>query len=65
MRLGGIGVTALLLGFSLNAHSDDGVLPEGTPVRLRIMRTLSSATASEGNKVDFQTLDDISSGASS
>lgn len=35
------------------------VLHEGTPVRLRIMRTVSSADAQQGNNVDFKTLDDI------
>lgn len=46
----------------LSCAQQEVVLPEGTPVRLRIMHTLSSATAQEGNKVDFQTIDDVSSG---
>lgn len=37
----------------------DSILHEGTPIRMRIMRTVSSADANEGDKVDFQTLDDI------
>lgn len=41
-------------------NSKDWVLHEGTPIRLRLMRTVSSATAQEGENVDFETLDDIS-----
>jgi hypothetical protein len=36
------------------------VLEEGTPVRLRINRTISSADAHTGDNVDFEVLDDIS-----
>jgi len=36
------------------------VLEEGTPVRLRINRTISSADAHAGDTVDFEVLDDIS-----
>src|ERR1700744_1236698 len=39
--------------------SQEIVLPEGTPLKLRLMHTISSATATEGNKVDFQTVDDV------
>jgi hypothetical protein len=35
------------------------VLEEGTPVRLRINRTVSSADAHAGDTVDFEVLDDI------
>jgi PEGA domain-containing protein len=35
------------------------VLEEGTPVRLRINRTISSADAHTGDTVDFEVLDDI------
>lgn len=35
------------------------VLEEGTPVRLRINRTISSADAHVGDNVDFEILDDI------
>jgi hypothetical protein len=35
------------------------VLPEGTPVRMRINRTVSSADAQVGDSVDFETLDDV------
>lgn len=34
-------------------------LLEGTPVRLRLGRTLSSASAHEGEEVDFDVLDDV------
>jgi hypothetical protein len=44
-----------------NFTSNKGfVLEEGTPVRLRINRTVSSADAHEGDTVDFEVLDDIS-----
>jgi hypothetical protein len=35
------------------------VLPQGTPVRIRINRTMSSADAQVGDNVDFETLDDV------
>lgn len=35
------------------------ILPEGTPVRMRINRTISSADAHQGDNVDFETLDDV------
>jgi hypothetical protein len=38
------------------------VLPEGTPVRMRLNRTLSSATAQEGDNVDFEVLDEVKVG---
>src|SRR5437763_14100990 len=37
-------------------------LPESTPVRMRINRTVSSANAQVGENVDFETLDDIKLG---
>ncbi len=40
------------------------ILPEGTPVRMRINRTISSADAHEGDNVDFETLDDVKLGES-
>ena len=44
-----------------NFTSNKGfVLEEGTPVRLRINRTVSSADAHEGDTVDFEVLDDVS-----
>lgn len=36
------------------------VLEDGTPVRLRVNRTISSADAHVGDNVDFEVLDDIS-----
>jgi PEGA domain len=38
------------------------ILPEGTPVRMRINRTVSSANAQVGDNVDFETLDDVKVG---
>jgi hypothetical protein len=38
------------------------LLPEGTAVRMRISRTISSADAHQGDNVDFETLDDLKVG---
>jgi hypothetical protein len=38
------------------------VLPEGTPIRMRMNRTVSSADAQVGDNVDFETLDDVNLG---
>ncbi|MGC9948623.1 MAG: PEGA domain-containing protein [Bryobacteraceae bacterium] len=38
------------------------ILPEGTPLRVRINRTVSSADAHPGDNVDFETLDEIKVG---
>src|ERR1019366_4882483 len=38
------------------------VLPEGTPLRMRMNRTVSSADAHVGDNVDFETLDDVNLG---
>ncbi|HLJ50501.1 MAG TPA: hypothetical protein VKU01_31025 [Bryobacteraceae bacterium] len=38
------------------------ILPEGTPVRMRINRTVSSADAQTGDNIDFETLDDVQLG---
>ena len=54
---------ALLLAPCIFTQINSPMLPEGTPVRLRLMRTLSSASANEGDKVDFQTIDDLSIGS--
>lgn len=40
----------------------DNVLHEGTPIRMRVNRSLSSATDKEGDTVDFTTLDDVKVG---
>jgi hypothetical protein len=42
--------------------AQDGVLHEGTPVRMKINRTISSATEHQGDKVDFEVLDDVKAG---
>jgi hypothetical protein len=53
-------VAVLLLSVTQPVLADqDWILHEGTPVRMRIMRSISSADAHEGDRVDFQTLDDI------
>ncbi len=39
-----------------------GLLPEGTPLRIKISRTISSADAQVGDNVDFETLDDVKIG---
>src|SRR5579862_668518 len=41
---------------------DDSVLPEATPVRMKIGRTISSANEKAGDNVDFETLDDVKLG---
>jgi hypothetical protein len=38
------------------------VLPEGTPIRMRISRTVSSADAQVNDSVDFEALDDVKAG---
>jgi hypothetical protein len=45
-------------------HTLDGrpILEEGTPVRMRITRTVSSADAKTGDRVDFEVLDAINVG---
>jgi hypothetical protein len=35
------------------------ILPEGTPVKLRLGRNMSSADAHEGDSVDFEVLEDV------
>jgi len=56
-------LAVLLLSVTQPVLADqDWILHEATPVRMRIMRTVSSADAHEGDKVDFQTLDDVNVG---
>src|SRR5438270_691713 len=55
-------VAALVL-FTAQASAQDGVLHEGTPVRLKLNRTISSATEHTGDKVDFEVLDDVKAGS--
>ncbi len=45
-----------------NTVGNSGILRQGTPVRMRIMQTISSADAQVGNNVNFQTLDDVRQG---
>jgi hypothetical protein len=42
-------------------HSTDlnGILRQGTPVRIRLLRTVSSSEAQQGDTVDCQTLGDV------
>jgi hypothetical protein len=35
------------------------ILRDGTPVRIRLSRTLSSGVVTEGDSIDFETLDDV------
>jgi hypothetical protein len=44
------------------APPQQSVLPEGTPIRMRMNRTVSSADAQVGDNVDFETLDDVNLG---
>lgn len=53
---------AVAVLFATQTFAQDGVLHEGTPVRLKLNRTISSATEHEGDKVDFEVLDDIKAG---
>jgi hypothetical protein len=52
LMLGNIGLRA----------QEASVLHEGTPVRMRMNRTISSATEKQGDNVDFETLDDVKLG---
>ncbi len=44
------------------AMAEELVIHDGTPVRLRINRNLSSADARTGDTVDFEVLDDVTAG---
>jgi hypothetical protein len=55
----------LMFGTLLSAQSiaqTDSVLEDGTPVKLRIGRTVSSADAQVGDTVDFEVLEEIKVG---
>jgi hypothetical protein len=59
-RTCGSALAVLLITFSLTAIAQEvQILHEGTPVRMRIGRTVSSADAHSGETVDFETLDDV------
>jgi hypothetical protein len=53
---------AVLMLFGTQMYAQDGILHEGTPIRLKLNRTISSATEHEGDKVDFEVLDDVKAG---
>jgi hypothetical protein len=56
-------VLAMALLHGMQAHAEeDLVLHDGTPVRLRLSRTLSSADARSGDTIDFEVLDDVKAG---
>jgi hypothetical protein len=57
----GITAAGVLLTLAL-AQTGTTILPEGTPVRMRINRTVSSADAQVEDRVDFETLDDVKVG---
>jgi hypothetical protein len=57
--------TAAMVIAALTLYADSGsdlTLYQGTPVRIKINRTVSSADAQEGDNVDFTTLDDVKAG---
>ncbi len=54
----------LSLGQGLLAQAAEAVLQDGTPVRLRLSRNLSSADAKEGETVDFEVLEEVRLGDS-
>lgn len=58
LKLVGPGIIFGILAAHASADQSQ-VLPEGTPVRMKINRTISSSSARQGENVDFQTLDDV------
>jgi hypothetical protein len=57
------GRLAALIALPIKSLAEEQtILHEGTPVRMRMNRTISSATEKEGDNVDFETLDDIKLG---
>jgi hypothetical protein len=55
-------VLALALLNGLQMSAEELVLHDGTPVRLRLSRTISSADARTGDMIDFEVLDDVKAG---
>lgn len=51
--------TLLSLSQGLFAQAAEAVLQDGTPVRLRLSRNLSSGEAKEGETVDFEVLEEV------
>ena len=54
-------VLVVSIPFILSGADDALVLHDATPVRLRINRTLSSADAAVGDRIDFEVLDEVKS----
>jgi hypothetical protein len=58
--VGGCAMALLLLtGAALNAGAQMLSLPDGTPVRLRLMKTVTSAEAKVGETVDFEVTEPV------
>ena len=55
----GISAVIFAASLSLSAHPAPFVLDDGTPVRMRLSRTLSSQDAQIGETVDLEVLDDV------
>jgi hypothetical protein len=65
MRMEQLFIAGVLLSFTLvqaNATDDAFVLHNGTPVKLRLSRNLSSADAKIGETVDFEVLEEVKIG---
>lgn len=54
-----LSLSLLSLSQELVAQAAEAVLQDGTPVRLRLSRNLSSADAKEGETVDFEVLEEV------
>jgi hypothetical protein len=52
-------LTLALLVSAIPAQAEDLTLHDGTPIRLRLNRTISSADARTGETIDFEVLDDV------
>ncbi|MGC4049576.1 MAG: hypothetical protein QM757_08700 [Paludibaculum sp.] len=57
-----LSLSLLSLSQGLVAQAAESILPDGTPVRLRLSRNLSSADAREGETVDFEVLEEVRAG---
>jgi hypothetical protein len=55
-------LAATLLAGAQTAIAGEVIIHDGTPVRLRLNRNLSSADARTGDTVDFEVLDDVTAG---
>lgn len=55
-------ILALAIFSGTLVRAEDLMLHDGTPVRLRLNRTLSSADARTGDTIDFEVLDDVKVG---